>query len=95
MLSLFRLVALIEGATTIALFFVAMPLKYLAGNPALVPSVGMAHGIAFIAYLVAMVPALALSRTDVRGWLQTTLAAFIPLGTFFNDSYLKRLQQQP
>lgn len=62
MLGLFRLVALIEGATTIVLFFVAMPLKYLAGNPALVPSVGMAHGIAFIAYLVAMVPALALRR---------------------------------
>nr|WP_316628043.1 DUF3817 domain-containing protein [uncultured Brevundimonas sp.] len=91
MMRVFRLIALIEGVTTILLFFVAMPLKYLAGDPALVPTTGMAHGVAFIAYLLTMAPALIVSRAGVVGWLRTTLAAFIPLGTFINDGYLKNL----
>ncbi|MNS49527.1 hypothetical protein D3C72_821360 [compost metagenome] len=91
---LFRALALIEGLTTLALFFVAMPLKYVFGEPMLVPPVGMAHGVAFIIYLLAMVPALASSGASVGGWLRTTLAAFVPLGTFLNDGYLRRLQRR-
>jgi len=87
-------VALIEGITTIALFFVAMPVKYLLGNPVLTPSAGMAHGVAFIAYVAIMIPALVSSRADALGWLRTALAALVPLGTFVNDSYLKRLQRR-
>lgn len=94
MLKLFRLVALVEGVTTITLFFVAMPMKHLLGNPVLIPSTGMAHGLAFIAYVLVMIPALASSRADVSGWLRTVLAALVPLGTFINDSYLKRLQRR-
>lgn len=94
MLGVFRLVALIEGITTIALFFVAMPLKYVFGNPALVPVTGMAHGIAFMAYAVIMIPAMATSRPSAFGWLRTGFAAFIPLGTFINDPYLQGLQQR-
>lgn len=37
MMKLFRLVALVEGVTTIALFFVAMPMKHLLRNPVLIP----------------------------------------------------------
>ncbi|MNH55736.1 hypothetical protein D3C85_419160 [compost metagenome] len=94
MMNLFRLVALVEGVTTLALFFVAMPLKYILGNPVLVPSTGMAHGIAFIAYILVMIPVLVSSRATVGGWLRTTLAAFVPLGTFINDSYLRLLQRR-
>lgn len=91
---LFRAIALIEGLTTVVLFFVAMPLKYVFANPVLVPPVGMAHGIAFILYILVMIPALATSRASVGGWLRTALAAFVPLGTFFNDGYLRRLQRR-
>lgn len=41
-----------------------------------------------------MIPALASSRADGSGWLRTVLAALVPLGTFINDSYLKRLQRR-
>ena len=40
MMNLFRLVALVEGVTTLALFFVAMPLKYILGAPVLAPATG-------------------------------------------------------
>lgn len=94
MLKVFRWVALVEGLTTVALFFVAMPMKYWLGNPVLVPPVGLAHGMAFLAYLVMMGIALPGKGAGALGWLRTTLAAFIPLGTFLNDPFLKRLAQQ-
>ncbi len=95
MLELFRKVALIEGVTTLALFLVAMPLKYLADWPDLVPPLGMIHGIAFIAYVVAMIAVFA-ARRDVGlvGWLRTFGAALVPFGTFINDPWLKRLGHQ-
>jgi integral membrane protein len=91
-LRFFRAIALFEGITTLALFLVAMPVKYWLGNPVLVPPVGMTHGVAFLVYLVVMVVALWGERAGVVGWLRTFLAAFFPFGTFLNDPYLRRLQ---
>lgn len=95
MLELFRRVALVEGVTTLALFLVAMPLKYLADWSVLVPPVGWIHGVAFIAYVVTMVAAF-IPRRDVGigGWLRTLIAAFVPFGTFINDPWVKRLGGQ-
>lgn len=92
MLSFFRLVALVEGVSTLALFLVAMPLKYLADWSVLVPPVGMFHGVAFLAYLAVMIVAFIGHRVGPIGWLRATLAAFIPFGTFLNDGYVARLQ---
>jgi len=40
----FRSVAFVEGVTTLALCLVAMPIKYLAGNPEPVQITGWIHG---------------------------------------------------
>lgn len=93
MFGLFRRVALVEGVTTLVLFLVAMPAKYLAGQPWLVPPVGWIHGIAFILYVLLMVPALWGRRVGPSGWLRTLAAAFVPFGTFANDAWLARLQR--
>lgn len=90
MLKLFRAVALVEGVTTLALFLVAMPLKYWGDNPVLVPPVGMAHGVAWLAYMLAMVvclPGRGLSTLDV---LRTFVAGLVPFGTFLNDHLIRR-----
>ena len=49
-LTYFRNIAIVEGISTIILFFVAMPLKYWAGMPLAVTHVGWAHGVLFVAY---------------------------------------------
>ncbi len=90
MLALFRWVALVEGLTTIALFCVAMPLKYWADNPMLVPPVGMAHGVAWLAYLVAMLVCLPGKGFSGLDLLRTFVAALFPFGTFLNDGLVKR-----
>ncbi len=94
MLRFFRFVALVEGVTTLALFLVAMPLKYWGGNPALVPPVGLTHGIAFLIYVAVMAVAFAMLRVGPLGWLRTFLAAIFPFGTFLNDPWLRRLDAQ-
>lgn len=93
MLRLFRTVALAEGVSTLALFLVAMPLKYVFDQPGLIRPVGWAHGVLFLTYLVAMVPGLWGRRAGLLGWLRTFIAALFPFGTFLNDGFLKRLQQ--
>ncbi len=93
MLQLFRTVALAEGVSTLALFLVAMPLKYAFDQPGLIRPVGWAHGVLFLTYLVAMVPGLWGRRAGLLGWLRTFIAALFPFGTFLNDGFLKRLQR--
>ena len=90
MIKFFRYVALVEGITTLALFLIAMPLKYGFGNPVLVPPVGLIHGIAFLIYVLVMPLALRRRGFSAREWMRTALAAFVPFGTFLNDPMLKR-----
>ncbi|KKC37760.1 membrane protein [Devosia epidermidihirudinis] len=90
MIRLFRTIGLIEGLTTLALFLVAMPLKYWFDYPHLVPPVGMIHGVAFVVYLLAMVVCLWGTGFTAVQWLRTTVASFFPFGTFLNDPMLAR-----
>lgn len=92
MIRMFRYIGVAEGFTTLALFLVAMPAKYWFGFPDLVPPVGMIHGVAFIAYMLAMITCLPGRGFSALDWLRTTLAAFFPFGTFLNDPFLKRKQ---
>lgn len=88
----FRYVGLLEGITTLALFFIAMPLKYGWGNPVLVPPIGLIHGIAFLAYIATMLFTLPGRNFSRAEWTRTVVAAFVPFGTFVNDPMLKRKQ---
>lgn len=92
MIRLFRYIGVAEGITTLALFLVAMPAKYWFGYADLVPSVGLIHGVAFIAYILAMMVCLWGRGFSGWEWTRTTLAAFFPFGTFLNDPLLKRKQ---
>jgi integral membrane protein len=92
MLRIFRLIALIEGTTTLALFLVATPLKYWAGYDALIFPVGMSHGVAWLAYLLAMLVCLPGKGFSAWQWLRTFLVALFPFGTFLNDPMIRRKQ---
>lgn len=91
-LALFRLIALAEGLTTLALFLVAMPMKYWAGDPSFVPPVGMTHGVAWVAYVAAMVLCLPGNGFSVLDMVRTFIAGLFPFGTFLNDPLIRRRQ---
>lgn len=82
-----RLVGMLEGVSLLALLFIAMPVKYLMGNPSLVRSVGMAHGVLFLLF-----GALTIVVSTERQWSfgkvtwKVLLASVIPFGTFYVDN---------
>ncbi|MEM9415469.1 MAG: DUF3817 domain-containing protein [Planctomycetota bacterium] len=92
-----RLIGLIEGTSTLVLFFIAMPIKYieaLGANPTPVKIVGSLHGGLFLLYLAAV--ALTAIRPGLPGKLLALAlpAAVVPFGPFVLDGMLKRHEQQ-
>lgn len=90
-----RLIGLIEGWSFVVLMFVAMPLKYLADQPAAVSVVGMAHGVLFLLLIAAALQA----QFNEDNWpfkrtFFVCLGAFLPFGPFVVDAkILKPLEQ--
>jgi integral membrane protein len=95
----FRLVALAEGASFLALLFVAMPLKYLLGLPLAVRVVGSIHGALFIVFVLALIRAGMARPWPFHRWLLAFVSAIVPFGTFVFDRWLRReiaaLQARP
>lgn len=50
----FRVISLIEGLSYLILVFYAMPQKYLYSHPEAVKFFGMAHGVLFILFCLAL-----------------------------------------
>jgi integral membrane protein len=84
-----RLVGFAEGTSFLLLLFVAMPLKYMAGQPGMVTVVGSAHGLLWVLYLVALAHA-ALQRRWRFGMLAAGfVASVLPFGPFVFDGRLR------
>lgn len=80
-----------EGVSLLLLFFYAMPMKYLAGDPLPVRIIGSAHGALFLAYV-----ALAFVLFDQQNWsrkklLISLILSSVPFGTWiFEKKFLER-----
>ncbi len=85
----FRLIAFLEGLSLLFLFFIAMPIKYVLGNPSVVKSVGQMHGLLFLLFVF-----FAIKISAEQDWVfkKTTwkvlLSSFIPFGTFYIDKQI-------
>lgn len=88
-----RLLGIIEGISTLILFGVAMPLKYIWGMPQAVSVVGMIHGILFICLVVAYI--MGAKRIPIGYGLMFAgiFGAVVPFGPFVVDIWLKRLHR--
>lgn len=85
----FRLVALLEGISFILLLFIAMPIKYVLGEPIVVKFIGMAHGGLFLLFLY-----LLFVTAKEYGWKlpfisMAFIASLLPFGTFYLEKKLK------
>ncbi|MGA0286901.1 MAG: DUF3817 domain-containing protein [Phycisphaerales bacterium] len=85
---------LVEGTSTLALFLVAMPLKYLAGMPKAVTIVGSIHGILFIAYVAMLLWARRSVPISTKLTMWGLVGAVVPFGPFIFDVPLVRLLRQ-
>jgi integral membrane protein len=85
-----RVIGWLEGVSFLVLLGIAMPLKYLAGEPGAVRVVGMAHGVLFIAYVAAAILATIEYGWKLRITAALIVAAFFPFGPFIVDARVLR-----
>ena len=88
-----RLIGMIEGLSYLLLLGVAMPLKYMAGMPEAVSVVGMAHGLLFCVFCLALLQAMMDCEWPLKRAAVLFVAAVLPFGPFVVDGGLKREQE--
>lgn len=84
-----RHTALVEAVSYLVLLGIAMPLKYIWHQPAAVKVVGMAHGILFVVFCVALLRVLIDCRWPLGRCALIFAASFLPFVPFFLDKKLK------
>jgi integral membrane protein len=85
-----RVAGIMEGISCIALFGIAMPLKYFAAMPTAVKFPGWVHGLLFILYLLALTHVTIAKKWSIKKVAIAFMASLIPFGTFFLDSRLRK-----
>ena len=91
-----RLIGFLEGISLLFLLCIAVPAKYLYGNPALVRSIGTLHGLLFLLFVFNTLSV----GVEQRWAFKTTtwkvlVACIIPFGTFYIDwKILSRIDKE-
>lgn len=87
-----RWIGITEGVSFMVLLLIAMPIKYIYGNPLPVKYTGWAHGGLFVLYIYAVLQATWVLKWEFSKMTKFVVASFIPLATFFLDANLKKEQ---
>ena len=85
MLLYFRVLGWLEGLSLLALLFVAMPIKYLLGQPELVRYLGSVHGLLFVLYCFCAVGIYSKYKWSLKVLLLCLVLSCLPFGTFYFD----------
>ena len=88
-----RRVAFAEGVSFLVLLGVAMPLKYLAGQPLAVKVVGWAHGVLFIVFCIALARVWLVAKWPVPRCAVIFIAALLPFGPFVADRRMAQWEE--
>ena len=83
-----RAVSILEGASLLLLLGVAMPLKYLAHEPAAVRVVGLIHGVLFVAYVLLLIQNTIERRWSVGKFGLGLVLSVLPFGAFYAERRL-------
>ena len=86
----FRILAFMEGLSFLAILFITMPLKYQFDMPRPNLIVGMAHGVLFLFYILAVFRLRFAEDWPPNMTLKILAASVIPFGTFYMDHKLFR-----
>jgi integral membrane protein len=85
-----RIVGFIEGVSYLILLFIAMPLKYIWGDPSAVRTYGSVHGLFFILFMVFLFQSKAEYGWSTKKAGLLVLLSMIPFGNFYADwKYLR------
>lgn len=94
MLRFFKIVAILEGVSYLALFsnmLIVKPTNLVLYKTLLFP-IGMAHGVLFITYILLAIVLKFKENWDFKKFGIICLASIIPFGTFYMEKkYLKNV----
>lgn len=85
----FRVIAIAEGISFLALLLIAMPLKYFADLPEAVKLVGWAHGILFVGFLIIALKVKFVLNKKISWLIKAFFASVLPFGTFMLDRQMR------
>ncbi len=85
----FRAVSLLEGASYLLLLAVAVPVKYVLHEPALVRVLGRVHGGLFVIFVLALVRAALAAEWRASRSLTAFVASVVPFGAFWFERKLR------
>jgi integral membrane protein len=92
MLSLFktqlgrlRILAFMEGISFLVILFITMPLKYIFKMPEPNKVFGLAHGVLFVLYVLAVVQIKIEQNWKISTTFWALVASVVPFGTFWAD----------
>ena len=84
---------IVEGISTLVLFFVAMPMKYIYHKPLVVTIAGAIHGFLFLGLVALFVIGKSKLLYSYKMMWGGILGAILPFGPFVVDIKLYRLLQ--
>ncbi|WP_378187953.1 DUF3817 domain-containing protein [Aquimarina sp. W85] len=85
MISTFKIVSYLEGISFLLILFVTMPLKYFLDMPEANKTIGMAHGLLFVAYVCLTIMVKNSKDWDYKTLGIVLICSIIPFGTFWMD----------
>jgi integral membrane protein len=84
-----RIIGYLEGISLILLVFVAMPLKYILGQPEMVRIIGSIHGMLFTLFVfITLSVAVTYKWTFSSVTWKLLVACMLPFGTFYIDRHI-------
>ncbi|MCZ2837270.1 DUF3817 domain-containing protein [Modestobacter sp. VKM Ac-2985] len=86
----YRVMAWVVGVLLVALFLVAVPLKYLAGVDGPVTVIGTAHGWLYAIFFVTACDLALRARWTFKGSVLMLLAGTVPVLSFFAERIATR-----
>lgn len=89
-----RFVGTLEGISFLLLLSVAMPIKYIWGNPVFVKYIGMGHGVLFVLFLVMLLVVCHRMKWSLSIFNLGLIAAILPFGPFIFDRKVKQLAEK-
>lgn len=89
-----RVLAFWEGLSLLVLLFIAMPLKYLAGQPMAVKIVGMLHGLLFVGVVLLLLVTMIQARWPIGRGALVFVSALLPFGAFVIDRRMRAYEAE-
>ena len=85
-----RIISIVEALSYLVLLGIAMPLKYIWGEPQAVKIVGMLHGVLFCIFCAALLDAMLKQKWNLVPPFWIFMASLVPFAPIWVEMWLKK-----